>query len=62
MGHLAGDERHEDVLCHDGGLRVGPRPVLLAHPELGQVLPPGHGLQLEVVISAVCCVVVFDES
>ena len=46
---LSGDELHEDVLGDDGGLRVGPRTVLLAHPELGQVLPTSHRLQIVIV-------------
>ena len=46
IADLSGDELHEDVLGDDGGLRVGPRTVLLAHPELGQVLPPGNRLEI----------------
>ena len=46
FAYLSGDELHEDVLGDDGGLRVGPRTVLLAHPELGQVLPTSHRLQI----------------
>merc|ERR1719295_992119 len=50
---FARDEVHVDFLCDDGGLWVGPRPVVPGHAELRQGLPGGdllgHQLLLHLV-------------